>query len=302
MATKGDLWDDSALINAFDQAMSKYKRMHIQGYKEDSAADGEVKNSNDDSSTVIVGSAVKESHMETENERNLASDLVAEMGQEEYSVNGLGNETTVSEALDDFYQGWNGNPTNAEDYYELSRQYYKLEEQRQTILGKLQQFGDWNYSCPFEGSGSGLLGDGVSSLHAHQSSISQASHHNALVSCCPYVCECSIAPCSSIPCTFAGPCACPPCIDRAVAVGVGRQSAIEDADIVKTAMGVVQRAITTVKDQPSGEKAEHEDYCVIKPDTSGETDLTVVLNAWFSAGFHTGKYLAEQSLAKKQHG
>ncbi|CAK9146042.1 unnamed protein product [Ilex paraguariensis] len=28
MGKEGDLWDDSALINAFDDAISKYKKMH----------------------------------------------------------------------------------------------------------------------------------------------------------------------------------------------------------------------------------------------------------------------------------
>lgn len=35
---------------------------------------------------------------------------------------------------------------------------------------------------------------------------------------------------------------------------------------------------------------------------SSETDLAEVLNAWYSAGFYTGKYLTEQTVARKRLG
>ncbi|GAB4834780.1 hypothetical protein Ancab_033048 [Ancistrocladus abbreviatus] len=276
MANDGDLWDDSVLINAFDQAMSEYKRTHINSFVEYSADTGEVKiNQGGVSTTTIESSQEAKSHMERDENSTLGSSLAAETGQ-------------------DMFQSCS-NSQGFEDYNELCRQYYMLEEQRQKILQKLQQFGSWNHSCLADSSCSCMQ-------WGHQSSTSQDSRQNILVSCCPYVCQSSVAPCFKVPsCSLDWVCAGASCTDPTVAMGVGKQSMLADFDILKTAMGAAERAMSSLKENTSDGKGENDHNDELEQNASSGTDLTVVLNAWYSAGFYTGKYLSEQSHAKKRH-
>ncbi|GMH09182.1 hypothetical protein Nepgr_011022 [Nepenthes gracilis] len=260
MAKKSGLWDDSALVNAFEEAMSNYKKKHIEGYMENSTADEEVKsNSRDASSMIDQGQEVK-SHVETGDESSLGSHMAEEMRPAKDSATDEGNENVASQ--DPGEQGSNLNPMpdmfqsypssqDIENYNELYRHYYELEEQRKKILQKLQQFGTWNHSYHGESSGS-CMQWGTAPLQEHQSYTSQASQQNFPFSCCPYVCQCSIAPCTSLaPCSFSGACAGTLCNDTPLAIGVGKKSVLEDAGVVATAMGAAEKAISMLKEKTS---------------------------------------------------
>ncbi|GAB4857871.1 hypothetical protein Ancab_015775 [Ancistrocladus abbreviatus] len=284
------------------------RRMHIEGYRENSTVTREVNGNWGDVSTITTERSQEvQSDRERDNEGIVASHLAAEIGQAKNSVTRNENENVVSKVLQDLPQASNGNPMQEmfqscsssqglEDYNELYRQYYELEEQRQKILYKLQQFGRLNHSDPYENSQSCLQ-------WGYQQSVGQDSHQNILVPCCSYACQCSIVPCSSVPsCCLVGACPGALCTDPTVSMGIGKQCASSDVDIVNTAMGATERVISSLKEKASDVKEKNAHNSAVEQHASSETDLTVVLNAWYSAGFYTGKYLTEQSLAKKRHG
>ncbi|KAH7855047.1 hypothetical protein Vadar_020637 [Vaccinium darrowii] len=121
-------------------------------------------------------------------------------------------------------------------------------------------------------------------------STSQSSDLAVVASCCPYIGQCLVAPCS-----FGGT-----CVEASSGLGHnGKSPSFEDGDITKTPMGALERALSKTK---ASEKAdENHDGQVEQSPIRGERDLTDVFSAWYSAGFYTGKYLAKQSTSKKRH-
>ncbi|XP_057467496.1 uncharacterized protein LOC130756890 isoform X1 [Actinidia eriantha] len=302
MGKDGDLWDDSALINAFDHAISKYKMMHGRGphdnTKEEENALG---NTEERLSTLGDGSYEAKRHAQADDNSNVASNTTTELGEtydlpgseKDHIVDSFAQECNVDlssgqhtqDALQDY-----SNTQGAGDYTQLLNQYYVLEEQRQKILQQLQQFGSWDY----QGS-SGQWGT-CSASQEYKLPTNQTSFPAVVSSCCPYACQCLVAPCS-----FGGTCVGKTC-DATSGIGHnGKSPSFEDGDIIKTAMEAAERAISSLKTKTS-EKGEESHEGQLEQRAICETDLTVVFNAWYSAGFHTGKYLAEQSIAKKRHG
>ncbi|KAJ6342134.1 hypothetical protein OIU78_010133 [Salix suchowensis] len=118
-----------------------------------------------------------------------------------------------------------------------------------------------------------------------------------------------MAPCSSFSsCTLGGTSLGKACADSSPMMNPGKSFPPIDDNIVKTAMDAAERAMSSmtmnapaVKSDIEANKAEksEDNGGEITQNTSSETDLTVVLNAWYSAGFYTGKYLTERSIAKK---
>lgn len=310
---KEELWDDSALIKAFDDAISKYKKMHGQCSKEESnGVAGDVKCSAEDASPANNANEQDYSHLETENEgRRDASHASVEVAEAE--VKDKGDKVAAAQVPEEEVLGSSNLPSQDEaqnisslvavdEYNQLCQQYYELEEQRQKILQKLQNFSSWSYTDGVEASGSGVQW-GNTVTQEYQSSISQMPCETMVVSCCPCACPCSMATCSSLPCPSTVACTSNLCNDGSTSMGLQKQPAVED--IVKMAMGAADRAISTVRDTTSGnycsaQKGDDNICSGTETNASPETDLSTVLNAWYSAGFYTGKFLTEQSVAKNR--
>ncbi|KAK9274639.1 hypothetical protein L1049_021890 [Liquidambar formosana] len=314
MGKEGELWDDSALITAFDDAMSKYKIMHGKGNRGSSTEVGKSKSSTGEN----VSAHVDEGHdakrlLEADDNSNVASSTITEIGEvnnsspveENHGVDSCtpepyidsSNGLNMQDALKDYPDS-----QGVEDHAQLLSQYYELEEKRQQILWKLQQFDSLNYQCSGEGSGSGVQWGTCATSQEHQVPTNHASNPTVVCSCCPYLCPYMVAPCTSLPaCSLGGTCVGKTSTDATAAMGPGKSCPLEDGNIVKTAIGAAEKAISSMKMKPS-EKDEEQQEGKMAEGTSAETDLTDVLNAWYSAGFYTGKYLMEQSIAKKGHG
>lgn len=152
------------------------------------------------------------------------------------------------------------NPQGAEDYNQLLNQYNEVEVQRQKILQQLYQMRHWNNDFPVECSS---YGQWVSSSNFQESQVptGQASHPTIVCSCCPYVSQCMVTPCSLhgctvIPCalhacTIGEACVRKTCTDATAAIGSGMQIASDKADIVKSAMGAAEKAISSMRIKPS---------------------------------------------------
>lgn len=142
----------------------------------------------------------------------------------------------------------------AEDYNKLLNLYNELEEKRQKILEQLHQFGGWNYQYSGEGSGSGAgVQWGTYSTYQERSiPASQVSHPNVVSSCCG--CQYLVAPCTSCPgCSLGGTSVCKTCTDDSVAMVPGKSCPLEDGDIVKTAMGAAEKAISSMRTKISSD-------------------------------------------------
>ncbi|KAK8537864.1 hypothetical protein V6N13_096337 [Hibiscus sabdariffa] len=279
MGKESELWDDSALIDAFDNAMSKYK-MH--GKK---------------SSDANVSLSAHQSGGDAEKDAGVIT----------------GTESEEAKSLElDKQDGNNGysDLQAAQDYNQLLSQYYEVEEKRQTILQQLQQYGSWDYQYSAAGFSTAAQCGTSCVSQEYPIPTSQASQSTVICSCCPYVCQSLVTPCTSYPCcSLAGT-----SVGKINAESIGAIThenlpTVVDSDIVKTAMGAAERAISSLTTKASIDPNVNEVNADNKEKKDGneemnhgnhETDLSVLLNAWYSAGFYTGKYLVEQSVAKKR--
>ncbi|KAI4352146.1 hypothetical protein L6164_006426 [Bauhinia variegata] len=148
----------------------------------------------------------------------------------------------------------------ADDYTQLLIRCNELVEERQKVLEQLNHYGNWNYQYPTDASYF-VAGRSLDGTHVGKTCNDD-----------------------SIP-------TCPEKVDQ-------------DNKILKTAMGAAEIAMSAIRTSISGDsnmKGEIErkhsdpDQCA-----DSETDLTDLFYAWYSAGFYTGKYLAEQSMANRR--
>ncbi|XP_057521072.1 uncharacterized protein LOC130801278 [Amaranthus tricolor] len=307
MGKEGELWDDSVLITAFDQAISKYKKMHGKGYKETpntGAADLNINNS-------VAPAASNTSGEDTSNPEILDGGNENGLGAVPESLktsnrNGAADsEVTGEHALESNVlplqdQSHNYSTSlDVDEYNQLYKQYYEVEEQRQKILQKLQNFSSGQYPYTSEVPVSGSQWGTSSATQEYQSYISQVPCGAMVVSCCPCPSQCSMASCS-LPCPLNGVSACNSGVNSSATMDLGKFSAVED-NIVKTAMGAAEKAISALKINASDSKEENKTDSVVEQKATVGTDLSTVLNVWYSAGFYTGKYLTEQCFVKKQH-
>ncbi|PIA58710.1 hypothetical protein AQUCO_00500566v1 [Aquilegia coerulea] len=305
-----DPWDDSALLNAFDHAITKYKMHKNERFESSISGESVLTGSGEALSTFNVQLVEETPHATTSSTKD-AGDAYDSLLVEENHRTGshsdeshkqTSNDTHVQEVLEEYIDS-----QGVDAHNELLKQYYELEEQRQKILQQLQQAGYWNNQY------SGELGDpsehwGSCSAQAHQEFNGQASHPTVVSYCSPCVCPCLVTPCLSMPpCSLGG--ACVGKKDAAATPitctsGPGKLSSLDDDTIVKTAMGAAERAISSMNLKVAGcyTKPEGSSEGQIEHSASPETDLAVVLNAWYSAGFYTGKYVFEQSISKGRHG
>ncbi|KAI3689992.1 hypothetical protein L2E82_47966 [Cichorium intybus] len=241
MAKHGELWDDSAIVKALDDAITKYKIMHGKGGTITSLDEETITKCTEESEVIIFNGSNEAKSPCVDTEDNNTTDLP--------NVDQVHDrESTYVDAQ------------TTEDYNLLLNQYNAIEEQRQKLLGQLYQYGNWDYQSYDYGTG-----------YDSQYQPPQPSNPPPTCSCRPYVCPCSTA-----------------------------VSCSEDGGVIKAAMGAIDRAILSFKTE-EGQKSEEVGKCLenVVNDKTSQTDLSVVLNAWFSAGFYTGKYLSEKASLKK---
>ncbi|KAM5573538.1 hypothetical protein ABKV19_013200 [Rosa sericea] len=314
---EGDLWDDSALINAFDNAMTTYKKMHSKKPTQGPTQEDKLVSSPQEQVIVEAGESDEAKRIQGD-----ADDLTKDMQKTTIEMGETSNLSEVKEnhCLDSYVpdpysqeaQDLQNNYSyseGGEDYTKLLNQYYEIEEKRQKILEKLHQCGGGNYQYSGEGSGSGsgVQWGTVSSYEQNAVPASQPSNPAVAGSCCPYMCPCLMTSCTAFPaCSSDWTCAGITCTEACLTTSNGKPLSLEDGKIVKTAIGTAERALSSMKTKITGdssiseEKKDEKDEAEMAETTNSETDISAVLNAWYSAGFYTGKYLVEQSIAKKR--
>ncbi|KAG9140025.1 hypothetical protein Leryth_010530 [Lithospermum erythrorhizon] len=198
-----DLWDESALINAFENTLSNYKVMHNQGGNILSNDDEEVVNRGDE----ILPTPDYQSHEARSSEKegeNLAAPNI------NFGV-GLPNENNQLESDDPDKTGSSMNGQNIqsdqtgildtqslEDYNQLLSRYYEIEDQRQKVLQQLSQFGYWDYQDSVDSGWSDhTVPPAMSPSQEHQAYATQGYCSNVESTCSPYGCQLVEAPSSS---------------------------------------------------------------------------------------------------------
>lgn len=156
----------------------------------------------------------------------------------------------------------------AEDYNQLLNQYNEIEKQRQKIMQQLEYFNYWN---------------------SQESGPSQHWQYPVTTDHNPYYNHCMVAPC------YLGG----TCTSATSGIAYNAQSTFtEDSNVTKAALAAAEKAISSLKiENPEKQEEGCEGPSVAA--TAGETDLNAVFNAWYAAGFYTGKYVAEHSIKKK---
>ncbi|XP_004512485.1 uncharacterized protein [Cicer arietinum] len=286
MGKDGYLWDDSALINAFDNALSTYKKMHSPS-------------KNNDTSIQESEQVIQENYSNAEI-ANTTRDV-----EEKSNVHATDSiETSYVSNLEENYQPCldSKNGQGFDDYNQLIAQYYELEEKRLKILDQINQYGDLNHQYAATASNSGVQYSNAQDYSMYTPQV-EVSDPNVVCSCCPCFSQCALDACASVPgCSVGGPCAGKPCNDYTAEKGSKMLIPCEDGKIHEMAMGAVERALSTIRTTISGdfdvnEEKEKKNYEQV---SDSGTDLNAVLTAWYSAGFFTGKYLVEQSIENRR--
>lgn len=146
-------------------------------------------------------------------------------------------------------QRWYSGSQGAEDYNRLLGQYYELEEKRQKILEQLSQFGSWNYLYSGDGSIACTQEVAYPTSQEHPTTAGIASRPDVVFSHCPNACPCLTAPCTSCHASSSdGTSVIQPSND---AVGAAEPLSPLDDDIIKTAMEIARRAISSIQTKSS---------------------------------------------------
>lgn len=274
MGKDGDLWDDSALINAFDNAISSYKKMHNTAKNKQESEPIIEENVEISTTSRVVEEKIDVPDIDSKLEENHKPCLDSTIGQETQNAhNGYSYE-----------QGF-------DDYNKLVAEYYELEEKRLKIWEQINQYGGWNQQYAATGPNSGVM---YSDGQYYSMSAQQVSDPNVVCSCCPCFSQCAVDSCASVPgCSVGGSGVGKACNDCTVEKGNKVSIPCGDGKMHEMAMGAAERALSTIRTTISGDLNVNEDKKKenSEPEQTGDsaTDLTAVLNAWYSAGFHTGK-------------
>ncbi|KAK9698996.1 hypothetical protein RND81_08G146400 [Saponaria officinalis] len=292
MSKEGQIWDDSALINAFDQAISKYKKMHGKGYKDCLTNDVSADVISSNSDVPQIDNMFESDPEKVGDGNDNSSNLLVEVEEDGYLGTVIENEVTDSQISkehdlepcslppQDQYQMYSSS-INLDEYNMLYKQYYEIEEQRQHILQKMQQYTNEYYPDSVQW--------GANSATPEYQGTRLMPYETTAVSCCPCACQCSAASCGT---NGANP---------PTTKGIEVNTPVENVDFVAAALGAAEKALSTLHDKTHGSEMENKLRNVMEQNADSETDLSTVLHAWYSAGLYTGKYLTEKSLAKKRH-
>ncbi|KAL4313713.1 hypothetical protein S83_049569 [Arachis hypogaea] len=323
MGKEGDLWDDSALINAFDHAISTFKKMHKNKNNSKDESAGAEAEAEDEAETVMGATAEEngssgdfrnlDTARDVDEKSNIPAADTPDLG-ETGSVPKLGDdchaEPQVGHTCQDSTRGQGiqsehdayAYAQGVEEYNQLVVQYNELEEKRLKIWEQLNQYSAWNYKYDATATSSGVP---YSNVQDYSMSPYQVSDPNVVCTCCPCFSQCSMASCTSAPgCSLDESGVGKPCNSHYVEMDHKMPFPCEDGKIHKIEMGAAEQALSSIRTTISGDSNvnEEKERTISEPkQTSGSgTDLTALLNAWYSAGFYTGKYLAEQSMANRK--
>ncbi|RCV07901.1 hypothetical protein SETIT_1G283100v2 [Setaria italica] len=345
MGKGGELWDDSALVDAFDRAVATYKEMHGKSNRATPCEDEKPEHAAAAAAAAAATAQVEEAvtaetadeHREKDANRDNTACGMAETPQlpseEKQAVEQAplqetdpGKETHVpeSKAISDATDA-DGNVSSSQqtwEYNELLRQYYELEEKSRNVLQQLQQANYWNYQA-----------SGYSSTTQQQqipaySATAPDPHSSTTQSSCCYwnVPLVSVSCCSagqpsegsaSMPpsggCSVSLTCdQCPGASTTYPSISNSMQLPTKlspnDDQVAKAAMMTAEGALnfmrSTVAGQPGSQgnesetRKEENTSMGMNPNldiTGADSDLATLLNAWYAAGFYTGRYLALQS-------
>nr|GMC88343.1 uncharacterized protein LOC109158666 [Ipomoea batatas] len=265
-----DLWDDSALVTAFNDAISKYKIKHNQA--------GGAGSAPVNSSAVENESKEARRHEQADDDSKALSTKTIEMAE----------TSTVSPVAQNYCAEASGleqsqdkptsyvNSQSTEDYNFLLGKYYEIEDQRQKALQQLYQFCGWSYEYP-----------GYSTLTSqeHQTYAAHASNSTPTAFYCPYGCQSSVTPPS---CCVGGNCI-DKNFDAARSSNDQSSTSLQQPDVVKTAMDTAEKALSSLRHDLGNDRSPNMSNDHVEEETKPETDLSEVLQAWYSAGFYTGK-------------
>ncbi|CAD6249856.1 unnamed protein product [Miscanthus lutarioriparius] len=331
MGKGGELWDDSALVDAFDRAMSTFKEMHCKSKRATPSEDGKTEHAAATATTAgeerpITDEAADECREEDGNCDSKPcgqSETQQQPSEERQTVEQAplqetdpGKETHVSEAKTLSTDATTDADGNLE-YNELLRQYYELEEKSRNILEQLQQANYWNYQAPGYASTAQQQQVPVYSATAPDphSSTTQSSCCNwnvplVSVSCCSAgqpsggsACMPPTAGCSvSLACDQ-----CPGASTAYPSVSNFMQAptkvSTNDDQIAKAAMMTAEGAFnfmrSTMSGLPGTQRNESdtgkEESTNMGMNPNLDSDLAALVNSWYAAGFYTCRYLMQQS-------
>ncbi|KAK3154986.1 hypothetical protein QOZ80_2BG0197420 [Eleusine coracana subsp. coracana] len=206
------------------------------------------------------------------------------------------------------------------EHNELLRRYYELEEQSQNVLQQLQQANYWDSQAPYYASTyqqPHVPADNATAQDPNTSTAqSPCCYWNCpmvSVSCCsasqPSGSSASVLPCGG--CSVSLTCdQCPGASTTYPAAANFMQPptkmSTNDDQATKAAMMAAESAFNFMRNTISGEPASQRKESETGKEGTGtgvqpnfditgvDSDLAVVLNAWFVAGFHTGRYVEKK--------
>ncbi|KAG2653214.1 uncharacterized protein LOC120656895 isoform X2 [Panicum virgatum] len=321
MGKGGELWDDSALVDAFDRAVATYKEMHgksnrttpCEDEKPAAAATAEVEGP-------IVAEAEDERQEKDDNCDNTSCGLVETPqlpSEERQAVQQVPlqetdpvKETHVSESktLSSDATDADGNVSSSQqtwEYNELLRQYYELEEKSRNVLQQLQQTNYWNYQA------SGYASTTQQQQIPAYSATAPDPHSSTTQSSCCYwnVPLVSVSCCSAGQPSEGSACmppsggcsvslTCDQCPGTSTTYPSLSNFVQPPTKLSPNGDQVAKAAMMTAEETESETGKEESTSMGMNPNldiTGADSDLAVLLNAWYAAGFYTGRYLARQS-------
>ncbi|NP_001130142.1 uncharacterized LOC100191236 [Zea mays] len=334
MGKGAELWDDSALVDAFDRAMFSMKEMHCKSKRATPSEDGktELAAATAEEEPITAGAAdvCGEEDANCDSTHCDLSELQQQPYEDRQTIEHAplqetdpGKETHVSEAKTlstDASTNAGGNWSSSQQtgqYNELLRQYYELEEKSRNILEQLQQTNYSNYQASGYASTAQQQQVPVYSATVPDpySSTTQSSCCNwnvplVSVSCCsagqpsggsactPPTAGCSVSlTCDQCP----GATTAYPSVSNFMQVPT--MVSTNDDQVDKAAMMTAEAAFnfmrSTISGQPStqGSKSDtgKEESTNMGMNPNLDSDLAALLNSWYAAGFYTCRYLMLQS-------
>ncbi|XP_042057006.1 uncharacterized protein LOC121801559 isoform X1 [Salvia splendens] len=325
MGKEGEIWDDSALIKAFDHAVTKYKAMNVNsGEKAIINAEENLPGAGADNGSIECGSNSEfvqnddsllngletktqvvepaETLVSTEDsplELGSSAKCVGFFNIHEYPVpptNDISATTSVSQcqntaSTDIKHQNEASCYSDgSEEYTKLMNKYYEIENQRQHIFQQLNQYSNWNNQYPFSST---------SMTEEYQASVPQP--YETVACSCPYGCQNWVVPRNSSPAACSdGNYIHTTCLAKCSPNANSEPK--KDPDFVNMAMAAAEKALALTKEANGGTYKELGVETGQSPESKSTTDLDVVLRAWYTAGLYTGKYLSEQSSEGSKQG
>ncbi|XP_031503406.1 uncharacterized protein LOC116266366 isoform X1 [Nymphaea colorata] len=314
------IWDDSALIRAFDDAMTKYKVMHAI---QQSGSDHAIKAENDAQGGEI--SAVGESRLDFSRnvEFHRDADNLLKGSTEIPASCDTSGEVAKSPALDENNPASDSNIKNSctyasmdpashgqfdgyatpeyADYSQLISKYNELEMQRQQVLQQIYQA---SYSND-QPSSSSCVSSSPWDVCCCTAQPHQLPTYQSVNSCLQSLCH----PCYCVPAqpvSTLSPevvhCAANSSIPATVpdsALGTANQRSSSCDSVVSLGIEAAERALASIKIKAFESNKACEGEQGGSQSSRSDTQISDLLTAWYSAGFYTGKYLAEQSNAKR---